>query len=106
VQRAVEVMEAGQQQTKLGVEHTEDAGDALKAIAEAVTTIKGLNNQIVASTEEQSQVATTIDQNLANINQLAEQTTNGVEQTAAVGQELKRIALGLQEQVGRFRLSS
>jgi len=102
---AVDAMESGQQQTKVGVDHTRHAGDALNAIAEAVGTIKGLNQQIVSSTEEQNSVSTGINQTISNINSMAEQTTQGVEETASVIHELKRIAEQLQEDVHIFKVN-
>ena len=102
---AVEVMENGHKQTKIGVEHTQHAGDALKAIATAVGSIRELNTQIVSATEEQRSVAVDVDQSISNISELAVQTTDGVEQTATVSEELKHIAIGLQEDVRIFRVN-
>lgn len=101
---AVQVMENGHSQTKLGVEHTQHAGNALQAIAQAVALIKELNQQIVLATEEQRAVAVNVDQSINNISQLAIHTTNGVEQTATVSQELKQIANRLQDDVRIFRI--
>lgn len=101
---AVQVMENGHSQTKLGVEHTQHAGNALQAIAQAVALIKELNQQIVSATEEQRAVAVNVDQSINNISQLAIHTTNGVEQTATVSQELKQIANRLQDDVRIFRI--
>lgn len=102
---AVDAMESGQQQTKIGVTHTRHAGDALSAIAEAVATIKGLNRQIVSSTDEQNSVSSGIDETISNINSMAEQTTQGVEETAQVIQNLQSIAEQLQENVRIFKVS-
>ena len=102
---AVDAMESGQQQTKVGVDHTRHAGDALSAIAEAVTTIKGLNHQIVSSTDEQNNVSSGIDETISNINSMAEQTTQGVEETARVIENLRTMAEQLQDNVRIFKVN-
>jgi len=102
---AVSVIEKGHEQSKSGVEQTGHAGDALKAIATAVATIRELNTRIVSATEEQKSVAIEVDQSIANISELSVQTTSGVEKTAAVSDELKSIAAGLERDVSIFRVN-
>jgi methyl-accepting chemotaxis protein len=102
---AVEVMASGQKQTKIGVEHTKHAGDALTAITEAVSSIRDLNTQILSATEEQQSAASAVDLSITNISELAAQTASGVEQTARIGDELKIIALGLQNNVSIFKVT-
>ncbi len=102
---AVSAMESGQQQTKMGVEHTRHAGDSLNAIAESVGTIKGLNQQIVSATEEQNSVSSGIDGAISNINNMAEETTQSVDDTSQTIQNLKAIAEQLQGDVGVFKVN-
>jgi len=101
---AVDAMKSGQQQTKVGVEHTRHAGDSLNAIAEAVSTIKGLNQQIVSATEEQNSVSAGINGAIANINSMAEETTQSVEATAQTIHDLKNSTERLQGDVRVFKV--
>jgi methyl-accepting chemotaxis protein len=80
------------------------AADALQLIAENITAISDQNHIIAGAAEEQSKVAREIDRNIVTISDLAAQTAAGSNQTTASATELSRLALQLNELVGRFKL--
>jgi methyl-accepting chemotaxis protein len=56
------------------------------------------------SGEEQASVAKEVDRNLVTIRDLGVQTASGVEQTSGASRELARLAVGLRELVGAFKV--
>ena len=80
------------------------AADALELIAENITAISDQNHVIAGAAEEQSKVAREIDRNIVTISDLAAQTAAGSNQTTASATELSRLAIQLNELVGRFKL--
>ncbi len=103
-QKAVDVMEQSQKQAHSAVEHAAKAGSSLSTITGVVEGISDLNIQIASAAEEQSAVAEEINRNIVNINDMAEQTAAGTENTATANDELAQLATQLQSLVGQFRV--
>ena len=101
---AVQAMEQGRAQARSSVEQAQDAGEALKSIAAAVTRIAALNTQIASAAEKQSAVSEEINHNVLNINQMAERTSQGANQTAVAGNQLAQLAIELQGLVKAFKV--
>ena len=80
------------------------AGSALDTITGAVAQINERNLVIASAAEEQAQVAREVDRNLVNINDLSVQSATGAHQTSAASAELSRLAVDLNNLVGRFRV--
>lgn len=78
-------------------------GQALEAVVEATTTINGMNAQIAAAAEEQTQVCESINANVHQIAAIAEQTAAGSRTASDITQRLGDMAGGLQQLVGRYR---
>ncbi|MGA4636693.1 methyl-accepting chemotaxis protein [Pseudomonas solani] len=78
-------------------------GQALEEIGEATTTINGMNAQIAAAAEEQTQVCESINANVHQIVAIAEQTAEGSRTASDITQRLGEMAGGLQRLVGRYR---
>lgn len=76
----------------------------LAQIAEAVRNISDLNEQMERAANAQNLVAETINGNVREISQSAEQTSNDAQQTARIAEQLLTMANALQETVGQFRL--
>ena len=70
----------------------------------AVDNILQLNTQIAAASEEQSSVSEEILKNVVNIQNIAEETSAGAEQTAQASAELARLGSRLSVLVGQFKL--
>lgn len=80
------------------------AGEALQMIQGAVDHIESMTVQIASAAEEQSLVAEDINQQLAAIDQLAEQSDHAARDTSHIGEQLKQRAQRLQQLIGRFRV--
>jgi methyl-accepting chemotaxis protein len=85
-------------------EQAQSARTALAAIAHSVSAIDERNLVIASAAEEQAQVAREVDRNLVRIRDLSVQTAAGAEQTRAASQQLSELAVGLNEQIRRFRV--
>ncbi|MFW2372575.1 MAG: HAMP domain-containing methyl-accepting chemotaxis protein [Gammaproteobacteria bacterium] len=101
-ERAVSVMESGQNQAQDGVSKTAEAGQALEVITSSIDRINDMNSQIASSAEEQSAVAEEINRNIVSISQIAEETALGAEQTASASEDLTQLAAHLQKLVQNF----
>jgi methyl-accepting chemotaxis protein len=81
-----------------------EAGAALTLIAKAINEINEMNLMIATASEEQAQVARSVDGNLMSIRDLSIQSATGANQTAAASSELSRLAVDMSKLVGRFSL--
>ncbi|WP_408005518.1 methyl-accepting chemotaxis protein [Pseudomonas huanghezhanensis] len=81
-----------------------EAGAALTLIAKAINEINEMNLMIATASEQQAQVARSVDGNLMSIRDLSIQSATGANQTAAASSELSRLAVDMSKLVGRFAL--
>ncbi len=102
--QAVTAMETGHEQAQGGVEQASRAGQSLLAITQAVTSINDMNQQILSAAEEQSAVAAEINQNVANITEIADQTSESAGITLRSSEELAQLASALQENLSQFKI--
>jgi len=102
--KAVQVMEAGKEKSRIGVEHASAAAEALQTINAAVDRISSMNAQIANAAEEQSAVTEEINRSIVNINSVAEQSAAGAQQTAAASDDLAKLAEQLKGLVERFKV--
>ena len=102
--QTVDALLTSADQARQTQEQAHAASDALGAIAHAVTTIDERNVVIASAAEEQAQVAREVDRNLVRIRDLSIRTSAGAEQTHAASQELSRLAAGLSDLAGRFKV--
>ncbi len=102
---AVKVMDTSRSKAEQAVGEARGAAESLRAITDAVGTIKDMNNQIASAAEEQSATAEEMNRNITTISQISEQNADGAAQTTAAGEELARLAADLQSLVGQFRLA-
>ncbi|QEY65334.1 HAMP domain-containing protein [Metapseudomonas lalkuanensis] len=103
-QRAASLMDTSRSLTDSTVELTRRAGRRLSAIAQAVSTIQAMNQQIAAAAEQQGAVADEINRSVVNVRDISEQTASASEETAASSSELARLGNELQATVSRFRI--
>jgi methyl-accepting chemotaxis protein len=101
---AVKVMATGKEMTQVGVEQAAAAGEALQTINTAVERISGMNTQIASAAEEQSSVTEEINRSVVSINEVAEQSSIGAQQTAAASDDLAKLAEQLKALVARFKV--
>ncbi|KJZ64583.1 chemotaxis protein [Pseudomonas fluorescens] len=81
-----------------------EAGAALTLIAKAINEINEMNLMIATASEQQAQVARSVDVNLMSIRDLSIQSATGAHQTTAASFELSRLAVDMSKLVARFSL--
>ncbi|MEJ1363545.1 MAG: methyl-accepting chemotaxis protein [Candidatus Sedimenticola sp. (ex Thyasira tokunagai)] len=106
--RATEAYDALNQ----GYEHAEETssqaastGESLQQIANVVTEIAGMNQQISIASHQQGTVAIELDRNLSQIKMGAEESADSSQKTTAAGAQLAELAVELRAVVSQFRLS-
>ena len=103
-QSTVEVMQQGKVQADQCVEQAGDTGSALNAITCAISVINDMNMQIASASEQQSSVAESINENVVNVQRIAEENSVGANQTRSSSAEIARLAEQLNELVTQFRV--
>ncbi|UZJ59025.1 methyl-accepting chemotaxis protein [Pseudomonas sp. KU26590] len=101
---AVASMDKSRQEVYSTLTSAKDAGTSLRLITDAVLEINERNMQIATASEEQAHVARDVDRNLVSIRDLAMQSTEGARQTLEASNELSKLAVRLNDMVGKFRL--
>jgi aerotaxis receptor len=99
---AVQTMNNGHRQAEEGVARVLEADQALVGISEAVSNITDMTTQIATATEEQSAVAEEINRNIANIAQLADNTSEQASRSAVLSADLTNTANSQYSLVERF----
>jgi len=102
--QAAEIMGRGKISSEQGVAKAANAGEALKAISQAVAVISEMNAQIASAAEEQSTVALEMDQNITNIRHATEENTENSNQLATAGAALNQVATQMQQLVRQFKV--
>ncbi|MFQ5488514.1 MAG: methyl-accepting chemotaxis protein [Gammaproteobacteria bacterium] len=101
-----EVMNRGCGKTQDVVQQATQAGDALRAINDSVSTIAEMNNNIASATDQQSSVVGEIKHNISTISQIACETSEKAVQTSASNHELSLMAIQLRTLVEQFLLDT
>jgi methyl-accepting chemotaxis protein len=101
---AVKVMNESQAEARDTAEKSQTTGDALDSILETITHINDMNSQVATAVEEQAIVAEEINNNITAINDSAEITANGANQTSEASQSLADSAKNLQTIVAGFKI--
>ncbi|KTT51018.1 chemotaxis protein [Pseudomonas oryzihabitans] len=99
---AVQAMQQSRDEATATLKIASEAGTALEEIARSITEINERNFLIATASEEQAQVARSVDQNLVSIRDLSIQTSAGAHQTAAAAHEVSRLAVDMNRLVTRF----
>ena len=99
---AVQAMQRSRDEATATLKIASEAGAALEEIARSITEINERNFLIATASEEQAQVARSVDQNLVSIRDLSIQTSAGAHQTAAAAHEVSRLAVDMNRLVTRF----
>src|SRR5471032_322289 len=103
-EHAVDSMRNSTERAESTLNIARGAGISLDTINSAIVEINERNLVIASAAEEQAQVAREVDRNLVNIRDLSVQSATGANQTSAASSELSRLALDLNNMVGRFSL--
>ncbi len=86
------------------VEDANQTEGALAGIAEAVTLIFEMNQQIAAAAEQQTAVAEEISRSVTSIRDIADQSSAAMDETADSSVRLAQLGRELQSMAGHFRL--
>ncbi len=103
MKHTVTAMQSSKQQTQASVESAASAGEALNVITQSISTINEMNTMIASAAEEQSAVTDEINKNIESIRVISERSTQGAEQTTQSSDELRSLAMKLQELVAQFK---
>nr|WP_256837084.1 methyl-accepting chemotaxis protein [Pseudomonas oleovorans] len=103
--RAVTDMEQSASLVNLTVGDANQTEGALAAIAEAVSLISEMNQQIAAAAEQQTAVAEEINRSVTSIRDIADQSATAMDETAASSIQLAELGRELQGMAGHFRLT-
>ncbi|MBF0470031.1 MAG: methyl-accepting chemotaxis protein [Gammaproteobacteria bacterium] len=88
VSEVVTSMSESQQRASEAINRTNDAEKVLKAIAAAVSSVDGMNNQIAHASGEMITVAEEISKNIINISEMTNNTVEGIQGNALAGEAL------------------
>jgi len=102
-QHAAKVMQEGRVRTEATVNQAAMAGESLEKITRVVATISEMNSHIAQAAREQSQVASTINDSIAGISAVAEQTADGAQDTQSAVGALADMMAKLQNLVRQFK---
>lgn len=102
--KVVTVMATGQEQANHSVSMVNDANEALATIIQQVDVINDMSQQIATASEEQSQVANNISENIVSIDDSAQEVGKQSLNSSNIAIELDKLSQHLQVQVGRFKL--
>ncbi len=102
IHSAVQVMNESQIQSNHCVTLASGADELLVEMSEAVDTIRDMNIQIAAATEEQSATVQETSRMVTHINDSAQQAADGAEQSASSSQDLSKMARDQRELLHHF----
>ena len=101
---AVEVMQAGTQQVKLGVESTTRAGASLREIIQTSEAAGTMVTAIASAAAAQRGATEEISSNIEQIASITQGTAAGARESAKAINELSNLAMDLQTMVGKFKV--
>ncbi len=105
VTEAVRMMDKSRERADGAVSQVTQATEALNRIIAATGTIKDMNIQIAASSEQQSATTEELNRNVTRIRDIAEQSAAGAAQTTVASDELAKLASDLQNSISWFTVS-
>jgi methyl-accepting chemotaxis protein len=102
---AVTAMKQCQEMANLSVEDTKQVESVFDKVSDSVSNIMAMNEQIATAAEEQNSVTSGISQNTDTINDVANSTNEGAQQTAESSEHLVNLLSRLKGTVGKFSLN-
>jgi methyl-accepting chemotaxis protein len=100
--KAVQSMKQSSEEAESTLLIAHEAGMAIQRIAAAISDINERNLLIATASEEQAQVARSVDENLVSIRDLSVQSSVAAQQTSEASHELSKLAVDLNKLVSRF----
>ncbi|WP_417597900.1 methyl-accepting chemotaxis protein [Oceanospirillum sp.] len=103
-QRSVDLMHSNIEDARTTAGKSDAADKALQSIIESVSVIENMNAQIATAAEEQTHVASEINVNIVEINDLAKMTYESSNSNKDMASDLQNLALTLDKSVDVFKL--
>ncbi|WP_341524222.1 methyl-accepting chemotaxis protein [Pseudomonas sp. G.S.17] len=100
--RAVQSMQQSSAEAGSTLLIAHEAGAAIKQITASISDINERNMLIATASEQQAQVARSVDVNLVSIRDLSVQSSSAASQTSIASNELSQLAVDLNRLVSRF----
>jgi methyl-accepting chemotaxis protein len=101
---AVGVMRTALDGAGNGVEQVKRTAHALSNIAEEVRVINDMNHQVASAVREQTQMASSVEQSITEINSSTETTSSRAQELSNVAEHLSDLSKQLEQMVSRFKL--
>lgn len=103
IQQAVAAMGISQELSEASVEKAEEGLTALEAITQQVEQIEEMNHLVASTTEQQSATSSQLSQNALRLGELADEASQGANETASGSQAIYQLAKELNELISRFK---
>ncbi|MFH0736500.1 MAG: methyl-accepting chemotaxis protein [bacterium] len=103
---AVDSMKRGTTEVENGKNKAAQAGVVLDKIVEGAKKVADVIIQVAASGEQQAATVEEIGKNIESINNVTNESSNGIQQIATAAEDLNRLTFELQELVSKFKLTS
>ncbi|WP_191488477.1 methyl-accepting chemotaxis protein [Pseudomonas sp. FEN] len=102
--KAVESMNHSSEETRVTRSLAHETGLAIKEVTLSIADINEKNQLIATASEQQAQVARSVDRNLVSIRDLSIQSSSAASQTSIASGELSKLAGSLSHLIARFSL--
>lgn len=106
VENSVNVMDQALETGQSGSEKIDTTLSSLQSIQQAVSTMNDMNTQIAAAAEEQSQVASEVNQNIVSISEFASMNTQDAKQGLQNSEHLAELSQNLLSAINKVTASS
>ena len=100
--QAVNEMAQGQLSVRVSIEKGNEAGQALSNILESVNHLNTLNTEVASAASQQQSVASSFNDNLVTITQVAQQAASGSQESANSSENLIQLSHRLKSLVVQF----
>ncbi len=101
---AVSMMKNGHQHTQNSATSAQQAGEYIHTIVGQVNTIMDMNTMVATAVKEQSAVAEDMNRNITTISQIAEETSQGANETAKTSHNLADLARQMEQRLDAFKI--
>ncbi|MDH5778761.1 MAG: methyl-accepting chemotaxis protein, partial [Gammaproteobacteria bacterium] len=101
---AVNIMGQSRQQAHIVVAHAKEADNTFAGIAQLISEINTMNNQIATAAKQQGGVSEEINRNIIIINDMSYESAASAEKTAAASVELETVVKDMGASLGKFRI--
>jgi len=101
---AVQAMQQGKAKADEGLGLSSKVGESLDSISTAVKGMLEMNREIANGTEQQSQSANQVTQNIISIKSISNQTAQNAESMASASSKVMQLAQQLQSLLGQFKI--